>query len=61
MLVEVLSLLAARKLPQGLELFCDHSFTVPLFQGLKMLLETKNIRLERLMPLLPSKKEHTSL
>lgn len=61
MLVEVLSLLAATKLPQGLELFCDHSITVSLFQGLKMLLETKNIRLERLMPLLPSKKEDTSL
>lgn len=51
MLAEVLSLLSAREPPQGLELFCDYCITVSLFEGLETLLETDNIRLERLLPL----------
>lgn len=61
MLVEVLSLLAAREPPQGLGLFCDHCITVSLFKGLETLLETENIRLERFLLCLPSQKEHLSL
>jgi len=49
MLVKVPPVLAARKPPQGLELFCDHRITVSLFKGLEMLLEREIIRLEGLM------------
>ena len=59
--VEVLSLLAAREPPQGLELFCDHCITLSLFKGLETLLERENISLESFVLHLPSQKEHFSL